>query len=204
MSGANEQRELKPTPEAEVLYRRWLGYLNDEFTRGTTEERRAEVVRDELYQIYLGHPHGGKANTTLSSELGSAVLAESLHPMNITLAAEHVEGIDWGRFAPRKPLIWFWRMFDRSPLGLNHWLGVRFRCMLGRHIFAGVGKGVAIGCGVEFTFGYGITVEDNVRIRRNAVLDDRRGLVLGSGTVVEEGARVGPEEVEGSGRESLG
>ena len=31
----------------------------------------------------------------------------------------------------RKPLLWFWQMFDRSPLGLNHWLGLRLRSMLG-------------------------------------------------------------------------
>ncbi|GAC1421914.1 MAG: hypothetical protein NVSMB62_17290 [Acidobacteriaceae bacterium] len=193
MATPNDTRELKPTPEAEALYRRWLGFLNDEFTRGTSPERRAEVVRDELYQIYLGRPHGGKGNTSLSSELASAVLIESLHPMNVTLAAEYQEGIDPAKFAPRKPLIWFWRMFDRSPLGLNHWLGVRFRCMLGQHIFAGMGKGVKIGPGVEFSFGYGLTIEDNVRIRRNATLDDRSGLVIPAGTLVEEYQRVSAE-----------
>lgn len=195
MPGTHEQRELKPTPEAEALYRRWLGYLNEEFTRGTSPERRGELVRDELYQIYFGRPHGGKGNTSLSSELGSSVVAESLHPANVTLAAEYVEGIDAVKFAPRKPLIWFWRMFDRSPLGLNHWLGVRFRCMLGQHIFAGMGKGVTIGSGVEFSFGYGLTIEDNVKIRRNAILDDRNGLVLQAGSLIEEHRRVGPEGI---------
>src|SRR5947209_694584 len=86
-----QQKELKPTAEAEALYRRWIAYLNDEFTRGTSRERRSEVVRDELYQIYLGRPHGGKGNSTLSSEMASVVLAESFDAMNVTLFAEYQE-----------------------------------------------------------------------------------------------------------------
>lgn len=188
-----QQKELKPTAEAEALYRRWIAYLNDEFTRGTSRERRAEIVRDELYQIYLGRPHGGKGNSTLSSEMASVVLAESFDAMNVTLFAEYQEGIDAAKYAARKPLIWFWKMFDRSPLGLNHWLGVRFRCMLAGHIFAGIGKNVKIGTGVDFTFGYNITVEDNVKIRRNAFLDDRNGLVIPAGVIVQDSERVSRE-----------
>lgn len=190
MEQQQQQKELKPTAEAEALYRRWIAYLNDEFTRGTSRERRAEIVRDELYQIYLGRPHGGKGNSTLSSEMASAVLAESFDPLNVTLFAEYQEGIDAAKFAPRKPLIWFWKMFDRSPLGLNHWLGVRLRCMLAGHIFAGIGKNVKIGTGIDFTFGYNITVEDNVKIRRNAFLDDRNGLLIPAGVIVQDSARV--------------
>ena len=185
-----QPKELKPTPEAEALYRRWVSHLNDEFTRSDSPERRAEVVRDELYQIYLGRPHGGKVPANLTSELGSSVLAATFDPLNVTLEAEYLEGIDQKRFAPRKPLIWFWRMYDRSPLGLNRWLGVRVRCMLSQHIFASVGKGVKIGCGLEFTFGYDIRLGDNVRIGRNVILDDRSGLVIPAGTVVKEGTRV--------------
>ena len=95
-------------------------------------------MRDELYQIYFGHPQG-RLNAGLTSEMGIAVVSESFDARNVTLPAEYVEGIDVEQFAPRKPLIWFWQMFDRSPLGLNHWLGLRFRCMLGRHIFEHLG-----------------------------------------------------------------
>ena len=191
MAGPNDPKELKPTPEAEALYRRWIAHLNDEFGRSESPDRRAEIVRDELYQIYLGRPHGGKMNTSLISETASYVLAETFDPMNVVLQAEHNDDIDRGKFAPRKPLIWFWRMFDRSPLGLNFWLGQRVRCMLASHIFAGIGKGVKICSGVEFTYGYGITLEDNCWIGRGAVLDDRKGLTLNAGTVVKDGERVG-------------
>jgi acetyltransferase-like isoleucine patch superfamily enzyme len=182
------QRDLKPLPEAEGLYRRWIGHLNEQFTLHGSPDRRAEIVRDELYQIYLGQPRGSRMNAGLTSELGTCVLTESFDCRNGTLQAEYLDGLDAKQFAPRKPLIWFWRMFDRSPLGENLWLGVRFRCMLGGHIFRSIGKGVKIHPDVRFTYGYNLAIEDNCRIRRGAVLDDGDGeLLLPQGTIVEAG-----------------
>ena len=40
----HEYRELKPTPEAEAIYRRWLANLNEEFTRHQSPDRRSEIV----------------------------------------------------------------------------------------------------------------------------------------------------------------
>lgn len=188
---AINERDLKPTPEGEALFRRWIAHLNDDFNRNENPDRRSETVRDELYQIYLGRPHGGKTNTNLISETGSYVLTETFDPRNVTLEAEYLDGIDAARFAPRKPLIWFWRMFDRSPLGLNHWLGLRVRCMLAHHIFESVGKGVKLCSNVEFTFGYNLRLEDNARIGQGAVLDDRQPLVIPAGAVVKPGERMG-------------
>jgi hypothetical protein len=187
-------RELKPTPEAEGLYRRWISHLNEQFTLHTSPDRRAEVVRDELYQIYLGHSRGGgRANAGLTTEMGAGVLAESFDARNVTLQAEYLDGMDTEKFAPRKPLIWFWQMFDRSPLGLNLWLGVRFRCMLGQHIFKSIGKGVKIHPDVRFTYGYNLAVGDNCRIRRGAVLDDSGGeVVIPEGTIIEPGTTFPP------------
>jgi hypothetical protein len=186
-----QKRELKPTAEAEMLYRRWIAHLKDDFSRNENPDRRSETVRDELYQIYLGRPHGNNSITNLISETGSFVLAETFDPRNVTLEAEYMDELDWQKFAPRKPLIWFWRMFDRSPLGLNHWLGTRVRCMLGHLIFEQMGKGVTLCSGVEFRFGYNLRIEDNVKVGHNVVLDDRRPLVLNAGTIIQPGERLG-------------
>jgi len=183
-------REWKPTPEAEGLYRRWLAYLNDQFTHNQGPEQRAEVVRDELYQIYLGRPHGGKSPAGLTSELASHVLLATFDPSNAPLGLEAGPDVDMGRYAPRRPLIWFWQMFDRSPLGLNQWLGSRFRCMLARHIFLSVGKGVKIGPDVRFRYGYNITVEDNCTLCRGVVLDDSQPLLLAAHSTLPEGAHL--------------
>jgi hypothetical protein len=186
-----EQRELKPTPEAEALYRRWISGLNDEFTRHQSPDRRSEIVRDELHQIYLGRPHGGRMNVALSSELATNILAETFDPRNATLRSEYNDDIDVAKFAPRKPLIFFWQMFDRSALGLNLWLGLRFRCMLGHHVFGKLGKGVKIYRNVEFTYGYNVTIEDNCKILRGVYFDDRGPIVVPEGTTVAEDAHVG-------------
>ncbi len=183
-------RDLKPTPEAEATFRRWLTHLNEEFTRHTSAERRSEIVRDELYQIFLGRPHGGRLNTALISEVAGNVLAESFDPRNITLEPEYYGDMDPELYGPRKPLIYFWQMFDKSPLGLNHWLGFRFRCMLGKHLFRHLGKGVKIFHNVEFTFGYNLTIEDNCTIHKNVLLDDRGEIILHQGTSISDYANV--------------
>src|ERR1035437_9303693 len=179
-----------PAPEAEEVYRRWLHFLDEEFTRHHSQERRSEIVREQLCQIYLGRPHRGALNLTLTSELPGNVLSLSLDPQNVTLEAGHFDDIDRQKFNERKPLLWFWQMFDRSPIGINHWLGLRFRCMLGRHLFAHMGQGVRIFHGVDFTYGYNLTIEDGVTIRQRALLDDRAGITIGKGAVIGSFARI--------------
>jgi acetyltransferase-like isoleucine patch superfamily enzyme len=179
-----------PTPEAEEVYRRWLQYLDDEFVRHCQPERRSEIVRDQLYQLYLGRPHGGKLNLTLTSELPGNVLSLSLDPENVTLEAEHFPDVDKQRFAERKPLLWFWQMFDRSPIGLNHWLGIRFRCMLGHHIFDHMGTGVKIYHGVELAYGYKLSIGDGAVIRKGVALNDRGGITIGKNAVIGSYARI--------------
>jgi acetyltransferase-like isoleucine patch superfamily enzyme len=180
----------RPAPEAEELYRRWLQFLDDEFVRHSSPERRAEIVRDQLYQLYLGRPHGGKLNLTLTSELPGNILGLSLDSANVTLEAEYFADVDRERFARRKPLLWFWQMFDRSPIGLNLWLGVRFRCMLGRHIFEHMGTGVKILRGVELTYGYNLKIGDGAIIRPGALLNDRGGITIGKNVVIGSFARI--------------
>jgi len=185
-----QYRDLKPAAEAEDLYRRWLCHLDEEFTRHKESRLRGEIVRDSLHQIYLGRPHGGKLNTSLISELPGNVLQMSLDPANVTLEPEYYGDVDKERYCERKPLIYFWQMFDRSPLGLNHWLGFRFRKMLARHIFKHVGKNVKIFHGVEFSFGYNLTIEDDCTIHKFVMLDDRGDLIIRKGTSISDYAAV--------------
>ncbi|MGB8259717.1 MAG: acyltransferase [Terracidiphilus sp.] len=179
-----------PSAEAEEVYRRWIQFLDEEFTRHHSPELRSEIVRDQLHQLYLGRPHGAKLNLSLTSELPGNILSLSLDPENVTLEAEHFPDADPVEFAKRKPLLWFWQMFDRSPIGLNHWLGLRFRAMLGRHLFARIGAGVRIHWGVDLTFGYNLTIEEGATIRQRALLNDRGGIVIGKGAVIGSFARV--------------
>lgn len=185
-----EYRELEPSREAKEVYTRWIEYLDDEFTRHRKPALRSEIVRDNLHQLMLGRPHGGKLNFNLNTELPFNVLQLSLDPTNITLEPEYYGDVDATKYGCIKPLIWFWHMFDRSPVGLNHWLGFRFRAMLGKHIFKKIGKNVKIFHGVEFSFGYNLTIEDNCVIHKYVMLDDRGELIIRKGTSISDYAAV--------------
>jgi hypothetical protein len=192
MMAESKDREVRPLPEAEAQYRAWVAHLDGEFKRQESPERRAEIVRDELYEMYLGRPHGGRTTTSLISETAIFVLGDSLDVRNVSLDADYASDgdIDQQQYAPRRPLIWFWQMFDRSPLGLNLWLGFRFRCMLGQHLFKKLGKGVKIYPDVKFALGYNLTIEDNCTIGRGAVLEDTGGeLVIPQGTNIAAGTK---------------
>jgi acetyltransferase-like isoleucine patch superfamily enzyme len=185
-----QYREIEPTREAKEVFTRWIDSLDDEFARHENITLRNEIVRDNLHQLMLGRPHGGRLNFTLTTELPFNVLQLSLDPANVTLEPEYYGDIDPERYALIKPLVWFWRMFDRSPVALNHWLGFRLRSMLGKHIFKSIGKNVKIYHGVEFTFGYNLTLEDDVIIHNHVLLDDRGELIVRQGTSISEHASV--------------
>ncbi len=183
-------RELRPTPEAEEVFRRWLRFLNDELTRHKEPKLRNELVRDTLHQLMFARPHGGKLNFQLATELPFNCVELSLDPANVTLEPEYYGDIDEEKYAERKPLIWLWQMFDRSPLALNHWLGFRLRCVLGHHIFKSLGKNVKIFHGVEFSFGYNLTIEDDCTIHKYVMLDDRGEIIIRKGTSLSDYASV--------------
>lgn len=179
-------RDLHPSREAEEVYLRWITYLDEEFTKHRKPALRAEIVHDCLHQLILGQPRGGRLNFTLSSELPFNVLQLSLDSKNVTLEPEYYGDVDEAKYAERKPLIYFWQMFDRSPVALNHWLGFRFRAMLGRHIFKHIGGNVKIFHGVEFSFGYNLTIEDDCVIHKYVMLDDRGEIVIKKGTSISD------------------
>ena len=183
-------RDLQPPREAREIFERWIDYLDREIGKHKKPSLREEIVLDNLHQLQLGSPKGGRLNFQLDSELPYNVLQLSLDPKNITLEPEYYGDIDLERYAPIKPLIYFWQMFDRTPIALNHWLGFRFRAMLGRHIFKHIGNNVKIFHGVEFSFGYNLTIEDDCVIHRNVILDDRGEIIIKKGTSISDFAAI--------------
>jgi acetyltransferase-like isoleucine patch superfamily enzyme len=179
-----EYRALTPTPPAEKTFLEWIEQLDREFTN-PDPQHRSDVVRDALHQLYLGGPYAEPVSSTAEH-----VLAHSFDPRNTTLEPEYYGDVDAAKYAERKPLIWFWMMFDRSPAGLNHWLGFRVRAMLARHIFKHCGKNVKIFHNVEVSYGYNLTVEDNCTIHKNVLLDDRGEIVIHEGSSVSDYANV--------------
>ena len=179
-----EYRNLQPTPEANAIFLKWIEYLDSEFSR-KNPEHSSEVVRETLYEIYLGRSYASP-----SGDLARRALVHSFDPRNATLEPEYDGDVDAAKYTERKPLIWFWMMYDRSPLGLNHWLGFRMRAMLAKHVFKHCGTNVKIFHGVELTFGYNLTVEDNCTIHKYVLLDDRGELIIHQGSSISDYANV--------------
>jgi acetyltransferase-like isoleucine patch superfamily enzyme len=179
-----EYRNLGPTPEAQKIFLEWIDQLDSEF-QNRDPEHRTEIVRDALHELYLG-----KLYSAPEGEFAQQALVHSFDPRNATLEPEYYGDVDAAKYAERKPLIWFWMMYDRSPVGLNHWLGFRMRGMLARHVFKYCGKNVKIFHGVELTFGYNLTVEDNCTIHKYVLLDDRGELIIHEGSSISDYANV--------------
>jgi acetyltransferase-like isoleucine patch superfamily enzyme len=181
-----EYRKLTPLPDAEKAFDSWLAWLDEQFANKDISHR-SEVVRDVLHDIYLGRAYAPpSANATLSEQ----ALVHSFDPRNATLEPEYYGDVDAAKYAERKPLIWFWMMYDRSPMGLNHALGFRVRAIIAKYVFKFCGNNVKIFHGVEVSYGYNLTVEDNCTIHKYVLLDDRGELIIHQGSSVSDYANI--------------
>jgi acetyltransferase-like isoleucine patch superfamily enzyme len=177
-------RKLEPASEAVQLYAAWLGEIGAALERG---DDRWELCRRTLTGIfYPGLLDADPEALPLSSRVALA----QMDARNVTLEPEYYDEVDVARFAERKPLIWMWQMFDRSPLGGDIHLGVLFRRLLAPYIFKKVGRNFKAFHFVEFSFGYNLEVGDDVVVHRNVLLDDRGGIVLGNRVSISDYANV--------------
>ena len=188
-----EYRTLQP--QAEQSFLAWIDHLDKEFAN-PDPAHRSVIVRDALHQIYLGRPYVPEDENepydkaSLTAQLSARALTHSFDPRNVTLEPEYYGDIDAKRYEPRKPLIWFWMMYDRSPLGLNHWVGYRMRYMIARHVLKHLGANVKLFHGIEISFGYNLSIEDNCVIHKYVLLDDRGELIIREGSSVSDYANV--------------
>jgi acetyltransferase-like isoleucine patch superfamily enzyme len=177
-------RPVAPATEAGALYDEWLDSIREALEGG---EDRWELCRRTLTGIY--HPHHSEAALRHLPLAARAALAQ-MDARNVTLEPEYYAEVDAERFMERKPLLWMWQMFDRSPLGGNVHLGVRFRRTLAPYVLGRVGKNFKCFHFVEFSFGYNLEVGDDVVVHRNVLLDDRGGITLGHGVSISDYANI--------------
>ncbi len=177
-------RHLDPSAESVSLYDRWLGELQEALARG---DDRWELCRNTLTGLfYPGMLGKDPGHLPLAAQ---AALAQ-MDARNVTLEPEYYAEVDVEKFTERKPLLWMWQMFDRSPLGGNVHLGVQFRRALAPYLFKRVGKNFKCFHFVEFSYGYNLEVGDDVVVHRNVLLDDRGGIVLGDGVSISDYANI--------------
>jgi acetyltransferase-like isoleucine patch superfamily enzyme len=143
-------------------------------------------VRDTLFEIYYGATRPDREGLSLAARAAM----HTFDPRNIATEPEYYTDIDTKRYAERKPMIWLWQMFDRSPLGQNALLGHRFRRLLAPLIFKSVGDNFKCWHFVEWSFGYNLSIGNNVVVHRNVLLDDRGGIDIGDNVSISDFANV--------------
>ncbi|MBL0178942.1 MAG: acyltransferase [Gemmatimonadetes bacterium] len=178
-------------PEAIRQHRdAWLADLQHALTAPGADW--SAITAETLYG--LSYPGQGTLAERLADPalpLTARIALESLDPRHVTLEPEYYAEIDEARFARVKPLLWLWYSFDRLPLGGQHVdLGIEFRRLLAPHIFARVGERFKCFQHVEFSFGYGMEVGDDVVVHRHVLLDDRGGIVLGNRVSISDYANI--------------
>jgi len=172
--------------DRERRYDRWLAGIDEELSDPDTD--RNDLCRRVLEEIHfpggLPIPAGGGGPDAPPST--ARILRDQFDPRNVTLEPEYYHEIDLERYRRVKPLIWLWEMFDRSPLGANVHLGVKFRRILARRIFARCGRNFKAFHFVKLSFGYGLEVGDDVVVHRHVLLDDRGGIRIGDGASISD------------------
>ncbi len=171
-----------PLPSAATgLYDEWLDALDAELSRPGCD--RYALCRRVLTEIY--YPHLLDVNPAELPASTRVALAQ-MDPAHVTLEPEYYREIDEERYREVKPLIWLWEMFDKSPLGENVHLGVRFRRILARRIFRSCGRNFKAFHFVKLSFGYNLEVGDDVVVHRHVLLDDRGGIQIGNNASVSD------------------
>ena len=171
------------------MYPRFVGELAEKFDDPALD--RNVVARDALVELYLGRTISrDDAVSDPSSPLAIRTMLASFDPRNATLEAEYYREIDLAKWARVKPLLWFWQMFDHSPVGRNIRLGTQVRAMLAPRVFRRCGRDIRIFHDVEFSFGYNLSVGDAVTIHRNVLIDDRGEVVIGNEVSISDYANI--------------
>jgi len=182
-------REFPLGPMGEDVYPRFVDELAQKLDDAALD--RNVVVRDALTSLYLGEGVSWEnAVGDPGSSLAARTLLASFDPRNATLEAEYYREIDLAKWGWVKPLLWFWQMFDHSPVGRNVRLGTRVRAMLAPRVFRRCGHGVRIFHDVEFSFGYNLSVGNGVTIHRNVLIDDRGEVVIGDDASISDYANI--------------
>jgi acetyltransferase-like isoleucine patch superfamily enzyme len=178
-----------PDP-SERLFDAWLAELDDRLAEPEADWYR--IARDVLVQLWYPGltDYDARVSDPATPAPARAALL-SLDPHNVTLEPEYYADVDAERYARVKPLHWLWQSFDRSPLGGgNVHLGVRFRRVLAKHLFARVGRNFKCFHFVEFSYGYNLEVGDDCVIHRHVLLDDRGGITLGDRVSISDYANI--------------
>jgi acetyltransferase-like isoleucine patch superfamily enzyme len=181
-------RQFPIGPVGEDVFPRFVAELAEKLDDRSLD--RNLVVRSALSELYLGRSFDEGELQDPKAPLARRTLLATFDPRNATMEAEYYAELDPAKWAPVKPLLWFWQMFDHSPVGRNVRLGTQMRYMLAKRVFKKCGEKVRIFHEVEFSFGYNLSVGDRVTIHRNVLIDDRGEVTIGDDASISDYANI--------------
>ncbi len=165
-----------PTEAGKTL-ERYSGNLAEQFDDPTLD--RNLIVREALAELMYG-----SSFEELSERAPMGAFA--LDARNITFEAEYYIATDQSKFQNVKPLLWYWKCLDQTPLGQSVDSGLKIRRMIAERVFAKCGKNIKIFQNVEVSVGYKIEAGHDVIIHRYVLIDDIGGVVLHDGSSLSD------------------
>ncbi|MES3161844.1 MAG: acyltransferase [Halorubrum sp.] len=165
-------------------------FVDEVDERLASEEDTCEVVRDTLIDLHGDRDRWDAWQNGADVSKAERVRLQGYDPCNATLESEYYAEKDEDRFQRSKHLQWLWRQFDATPMADNVEFALRFRQMLGKHLFAKCGDNCRFFKGISVTYGHNIEVGDNVVIHDDVHLDDRGKLTIGDRASISDGVHL--------------
>ena len=165
-------------------------FVDEVDERLASKEDTCEVVRDTLIDLHGDRDRWDAWQNGADVSKAERVRLQGYDPCNATLESEYYAEKDEDRFQRSKHLQWLWRQFDATPMADNVEFALRFRQMLGKHLFAKCGDNCRFFKGISVTYGHNIEVGDNVVIHDDVHLDDRGKLTIGDRASISDGVHL--------------
>ena len=185
------KRHVSLPEDAEAGLQKFLDDVDDRLS-GATAEKTCDVVEDVLVDLFGDRDAYERWQDGETVSPAERVRLQGYDPCNATLESEYYAEVanDPEAFERSKYLQWLWRQFDATPMADNVAFALRFRRMLGTHLFEECGEGCRFFKGITFTYGHNISIGDNVVIHDDVHLDDRGALEIGDRVSISDGAHV--------------
>jgi maltose O-acetyltransferase len=185
------KRHVSLPSEAEAGLEAFLEDVDERLT-GASAEQTCEVVEQVLVDLFGDRNAYGRWQAGESVSPATRVRLQGYDPCNATLESEYYAEVanDTETFERSKYLQWLWRQVDATPMADNVEFALRFRRMLGKHLFAECGANCRFFKGITFTYGHNISIGDNVVIHDDVHLDDRGELEIGDRVSISDGTHV--------------
>jgi len=185
-----EYKKLQLSEESARIFDKFLAQFEEKLLDESTDKN--ELVCETLYRLETGH-HGYQDALSIARDREDFIALTnllSMDPRNSAQEPEYYGDINLTKYARNKPIHWLWTYFDKLPISRNTLFAFQLRRIMGRYMFCHLGENVKLFHNIEFTYGYNLTIEDNVVIHREVMLDDRGSIHIKKDASVSDYAHI--------------